>query len=96
MSTTSLYNLSIDTLIHIFDFINITKLKINHSMSLDEVLELIWEVQNIQKRKQIYFTELNCKYILRELKLQKKNNYIQVYKHAIIYDYGDYEYLYYD
>lgn len=96
MNITSLYTLSIDTLIHIFDFINTTKLKINHNMYLDEVLELIWEVQNIQKRQHIYFKELNCKCIIRELKLQKKNNYIQVYKHAIIYDYGDYEYLYYD
>ena len=92
----SLHSISRDTLIHIFDYLNTTKLKINHNMSLNEVLEIIQEVQNIQKRQQIYFKELNCKCIIRELKLQKKNNYIQEYIRSVIYDYGDYEYLYYD
>ena len=93
--------INIDNLIHIFDYINTTSLKINYTMTLDEILELMWEVQNIKKRQQIYFTELKCKCILRDLKLQKKNNYIQQYYYAVFYDYnyseyGNYEYLYYD
>ena len=85
----------LDTITHIFNYINTTKLKINNTMSLNDILDLIWEVQNIQKRQKVYFTELNYLYIIRELKLQKKNNYIQHYCTVII-DYGDYEYLYYD
>lgn len=96
MEITSLDTLSMDILINIFDFINTTKLKINYNMSLHDIIDLIWEVQNIQKRQKLYFTELNCLYIIRELKLQKKNNYIQQYYSTVIIDYDDYEYLYYD
>jgi hypothetical protein len=88
--------ISTDNLIHIFDYLNTTKLKLNQNMSLNDVLELIWEVQKIQKRQKLYFTEINCLYIIRELRLKKKNNYVQQYFSIISTDYVEYEYLYYD
>ena len=50
---TTLTSLSTDNLTHIFNFINTTKLKINDTMTLDEVLDLIWEVQKIERRQNI-------------------------------------------
>lgn len=96
MNSLYLDNLSMDNLFVIFDYINITKLKLNQNMSLNDILDLIWEVQNIQKRQKLYFTELNCLYIIRELKLKKYNNYIQQYYSVITTDYVEYEYIYYD
>ena len=52
---TTLTSLSTDNLTHIFNFINTTKLKINDTMTLDEVLDLIWEVQKIERRQNLYF-----------------------------------------
>ena len=88
-------SLYIDTLFIIFDYINTTKLKINHGMSINDILDIMWEVHKIQTRQQLYFIELKCKQIIMELKLKKKYNYIQDYVCAIIYEDNEYEYLYY-
>lgn len=92
---TTLNSLSTDNLTHIFDFINNTKLKINNDMSLDEVLDLIWEVQKIERRQNLYFMELRCRQVLMELKLQKKITNYKIYWSSLMYEYDSYEYMYY-
>ena len=84
---TTLNSLSTDNLTHIFNFINTT--------TLDEVLDLIWEVQKIERRQNLYFMELRCRQVLMELKLQKKITNYKIYWSSLMYEYDSYEYMYY-
>ena len=68
--------LPLDNIINIFNYINTTKLKINDNMTTIDIIDLIWEVQKIEQKQNLYFMELKCSQILMELKLKKEiSNY---------------------
>lgn len=86
--------LPLDNIINIFNYINTTKLKINDNMTTIDIIDLIWEVQKIEQKQNLYFMELKCSQILMELKLKKKIVDYKIYWPTIIYEDDLYEYMY--